>query len=151
MQKVLVVAGLALVVTAIIWVAASGPADKKKKGGDSDDGDFVTTPSGLKYRDDKVGKGKEAKTGDAVAVHYTGTFPDGKKFDSSVDRGQPFTFTLGQGGVIKGWDEGVVGMKEGGKRTLIIPSDLAYGPQGRGSIPPNAELHFVIDLLKVTN
>ncbi|MEK6580736.1 MAG: FKBP-type peptidyl-prolyl cis-trans isomerase, partial [Bdellovibrionota bacterium] len=87
----------------------------------------------------KVGTGTEAKSGKQVKVHYTGWLTDGKKFDSSVDRGQPFQFALGAGMVIKGWDQGVSGMKVGGKRKLTIPSDLAYGPRGAGGlIPPNA-------------
>ena len=99
--------------------------------GDKKDEKVITTKSGHKYIDVKVGDGKEAKAGDSITVHYTGTFKDGKKFDSSVGKA-PFPFTLGKGQVIKGWDEGVAGMKrEGGKRKLIIPSDLAYGPDGR--------------------
>ncbi|HYT87814.1 MAG TPA: FKBP-type peptidyl-prolyl cis-trans isomerase [Gemmataceae bacterium] len=110
----------------------------------------ITTKSGLKYIDEKVGNGKEAKAGHTVEVHYTGWLKDGKKFDSSVDRGKPFSFKLGAGKVIKGWDEGVAGMKEGGKRKLIIPPDLAYGERGAGGvIPPNAELTFDVELLKV--
>lgn len=110
----------------------------------------ITTNSGLKYIDDKVGEGAVAKAGDKVAVHYTGKLKDGTKFDSSVDRGQPFVFPLGEGRVIKGWDEGVAGMKVGGKRKLIIPPALGYGERGAGKvIPPNAELHFDVELLKV--
>jgi FKBP-type peptidyl-prolyl cis-trans isomerase len=112
----------------------------------------VTKPSGLKYIDLKVGTGKEAKAGDTVIVHYTGWLKDGKKFDSSVDRNAPFTFELGGKGrfkVIKGWDEGVAGMKAGGKRKLIIPPNLAYGSASFLAIPANAELHFEIELLEV--
>ena len=111
---------------------------------------MVTTPSGLQYEDTVVGTGPEAKKFDVVEVHYTGTFKDGKKFDSSKDRGQPFSFKLGAGRVIKGWDEGVAGMKVGGKRKLIIPAKLGYGERGSPPvIPPNAELTFEVELLKV--
>jgi FKBP-type peptidyl-prolyl cis-trans isomerase len=103
--------------------------------------------------DSKEGQGDAVKTGDAISVHYTGwLYEDGKrgsKFDSSLDRGQPFIFTVGSG-VIRGWSEGVVGMKPGGKRELIIPSDLAYGARGAGGvIPPNATLDFEIELLQI--
>src|SRR5437762_5734326 len=105
--------------------------------------DETTTPSGLKYKDEVIGTGDSPKQGKKVKVHYTGRLTDGKKFDSSVDRGQPFEFVIGVGQVIKGWDEGVAGMKVGGKRQLIIPSELGYGARGAGSaIPPNAELIF---------
>ena len=104
----------------------------------------------LQIVDTTVGEGKEAILGKVVSVHYTGTLTDGTKFDSSVDRGTPFQFTLGAGQVIQGWDQGVIGMKVGGKRTLTIPSDLAYGPTGRpGTIPPSATLIFDIELLDV--
>lgn len=104
----------------------------------------------LQIKDLKVGKGPAAKDGDTVSVHYTGWLLDGTKFDSSRDRDQPFSFTLGQGGVIKGWDKGVVGMKVGGKRELVIPPDLAYGQRGSPpKIPPNAPLKFDIELLKI--
>src|SRR5213596_1544565 len=110
----------------------------------------VTNASGLKYDDLVLGTGPEAKTGQTVSVHYTGWLTDGKKFDSSKDRGQPFSFPLGAGRVIKGWDEGVAGMKVGGKRKLTIPPGLGYGTRGAGSaIPPNATLIFEIELLKV--
>jgi FKBP-type peptidyl-prolyl cis-trans isomerase len=105
---------------------------------------------GLVKEDLVVGTGAEAKTGQKVSVHYTGWLTDGKKFDSSKDRNSPFGFTLGQGMVIKGWDQGVVGMKVGGKRKLTIPGDLAYGARGFSNlIPPNATLVFEVELLKV--
>lgn len=104
----------------------------------------------LKYEDLKEGTGTEAKKGDEVEVHYTGTLTNGKKFDSSVDRGKPFTFPLGAGKVIKGWDAGIAGMKPGGKRKLTIPPELAYGDRGfPGVIPPGSTLIFEVELLKV--
>jgi peptidylprolyl isomerase len=110
----------------------------------------VTTDSGLKYVDQTVGEGASPSKGKKVTVHYTGTLTDGKKFDSSRDRGQPFQFVIGVGQVIKGWDEGVMSMKVGGRRKLIIPSALGYGARGAGGvIPPNAELHFDVELLGV--
>lgn len=113
----------------------------------------------LVKKDTKVGEGRPAEAGKAVSVHYTGWLYDpgapdqrGKKFDSSLDRGLPFGFILGGGKVIKGWEEGVVGMREGGKRTLVIPSSLGYGERGAGgAIPPNATLVFDVELLKVLN
>src|SRR6202035_12714 len=116
----------------------------KDKATDSKDEKVVKTDSGLEYVDRKVGDGDEAKSGKRVTVHYTGTLKsNGKKFDSSVDRNEPFTFKLGVGEVIKGWDEGVAGMKVGGKRKLIIPSKLGYGSRGAGKdIPPDADLVF---------
>lgn len=111
---------------------------------------MITTPSGLQYQDLVVGDGAQAAAGDQVSVHYTGWLEDGTKFDSSLDRNQPFDFNLGQGMVIPGWDEGVAGMREGGKRKLVIPPDLAYGPSGfPPTIPPNATLTFEVELLKV--
>jgi FKBP-type peptidyl-prolyl cis-trans isomerase len=112
-------------------------------------------PSGLIYTETEIGTGAEATSGKSVSVHYTGWLQEpggqkGKKFDSSVDRGSPFSFRLGAGQVIKGWDEGVAGMKVGGKRTLIIPSELGYGARGAGGvIPPNATLIFDVELLGV--
>ena len=107
------------------------------------------TASGVSYWDIKVGTGAVATKGQTVTVHYTGWLTNGKKFDSSVDRGEPFEFRLGAGEVIKGWDEGVAGMKVGGKRQLKIPPELGYGPQGTpgGPIPPNATLIFDVELL----
>lgn len=104
----------------------------------------------LKIEDIEVGTGKECKSGDTVVMHYTGTFDDGEKFDSSVDRGLPFETKIGVGRVIKGWDQGVPGMKVGGKRKLYIPYTLAYGEQGAGnSIPPLADLIFDVELLDI--
>lgn len=111
----------------------------------------ITTKSGLKYVDLKVGKGPSPKNGQDVTVHYVGTLMNGTKFDSSRDKGMPFTFTIGRGDVIKGWDEGVLTMKVGGKRTLIVPPSLGYGANGTpgGPIPPNATLNFEVELLSV--
>jgi FKBP-type peptidyl-prolyl cis-trans isomerase FkpA len=110
----------------------------------------TTTASGLKYEDVKVGTGETATAGKTVSVHYTGWLTDGKKFDSSKDRGKPFEFPLGGGRVIKGWDEGVQGMKVGGVRKLTIPASLGYGSRGAGGvIPPDATLVFEVELLGV--
>ncbi|MBU6452906.1 MAG: FKBP-type peptidyl-prolyl cis-trans isomerase [Cyanobacteria bacterium REEB67] len=107
-----------------------------------------TSTSGLQYEDLKVGTGDSPKAGQTCVMHYTGWLTDGSKFDSSVDRGQPFEFSIGRGQVIKGWDEGVMSMKVGGKRKLTIPPDLGYGARGAGGvIPPNATLVFEVELL----
>ena len=136
---------LGLMVLAVLITACSQTTPPPSGGGNG-----VTTPSGLKYVDDVVGSGAEARAGQTAVVHYTGWLMDGKKFDSSKDRGQPFAFPLGGGRVIKGWDEGVAGMKVGGKRTLTIPANLGYGAAGAGGvIPPNATLRFEVELLEV--
>lgn len=110
----------------------------------------TASPSaGLKVEDIKAGTGREVKSGDTVVINYLGTLTDGTKFDSSYDRGEPFTTQIGVGQVIKGWDEGVVGMKVGGKRKLTIPPDLAYGDRAIGSIPPNSTLVFEVELLDI--
>ncbi|AHB77492.1 MULTISPECIES: FKBP-type peptidyl-prolyl cis-trans isomerase [Pandoraea] len=110
----------------------------------------ITISSGLEYDDLQVGEGAEAVAGKTVSVHYTGWLTDGTKFDSSKDRNQPFDFVLGGGMVIRGWDEGVQGMKVGGKRKLVIPPQLGYGARGAGGvIPPNATLVFEVELLDV--
>jgi FKBP-type peptidyl-prolyl cis-trans isomerase FkpA len=107
-------------------------------------------PDGLQYTDEQVGTGAEATTGKTAVVHYTGWLMDGTKFDSSLDRNQPFSFPLGAGQVIKCWDEGVAGMRVGGKRILIVPPQLGYGARGAGNvIPPNATLKFEVQLLDV--
>ncbi len=110
----------------------------------------VLSPSGeLKIEDLTIGEGEEIKSGDTVTVHYSGTLEDGTKFDSSYDRKEPFQTQIGVGKVIKGWDEGIVGMKVGGKRKLTIPPDLGYGANATGPIPPNSTLIFEVELLNV--
>src|SRR5437899_2499657 len=120
------------------------------------DSSLTTTASGLQYKDLEVGTGPTAKKDDLVEVHYTGTFRDGRVFDSSYDGNYPFQFQIGRSGVIQGWHEGVQGMKVGGKRKLVIPSKLAYGEQGSQkrpgepqAIPPNTDLTFEIELLGI--
>ncbi len=133
------------VMAALLAVPAFAAQEAKK-----DSGKTVITASGLKYVDVVVGKGAAPAKGKMVKVHYTGTLENGKKFDSSVDRKEPFSFTIGVGQVIPGWDEGVMSMKVGGKRKLIIPSKLGYGVRGAGGvIPPNATLLFDVELLDV--
>jgi peptidylprolyl isomerase len=143
-------AALALV-TALAGAAAAGtPATATAE----TPGKTITTPSGLQITDSKIGTGATPQPGQTAVVHYTGWLYEngakGKKFDSSLDRGQPFEFPIGQHRVISGWDEGVATMKVGGKRTLIIPPQLGYGARGAGGvIPPNATLIFDVELLDV--
>jgi peptidylprolyl isomerase len=133
---------VALIVLVVFFAAPAFAAQEEKK--------TVTTASGLKYVDVVIGKGASPTVGKQVKVHYTGTLENGKKFDSSVDRKEPFSFVIGVGQVIPGWDEGVMSMKVGGKRKLIIPPNLGYGAQGAGGvIPPNATLLFDVELLDV--
>lgn len=109
----------------------------------------MQNPTELKIEDIKVGSGAAVKNGDTVEVNYLGTLLDGTKFDSSYDRNQTFSFSIGAGEVIAGWDQGLIDMKTGGKRKLYIPSDLAYGPQGNGPIPPNTPLYFEVELVSI--
>jgi peptidylprolyl isomerase len=139
-----------------ILVVAAGCGGASKSGAPSTsnpakvNGPATTTPSGLQYWDNVVGSGATAAPGNTVKVHYTGFLTTGEKFDSSRDRGEPFSFSLGAGEVIKGWDEGVAGMKVGGQRQLRIPPNLGYGAAGAGgAIPPNATLVFDVELLEV--
>jgi len=140
---------LACAAVALAIIGAFTPAGRLNAA----DNQVIEMPDGLKYIDTKTGDGATARSGNKVSVHYTGWLSDngakGKKFDSSVDRGQPFQFTLGAKQVIAGWDEGVAGMKVGGKRTLTIPPELGYGARGfAGAIPPNATLIFDVELLQ---
>lgn len=137
-------------VTALILAFAALPTPASAQA----EGSTVTTPSGLQITDTKVGTGAQPQKGQTCVMHYTGWLYEngtkGKKFDSSVDRGMPFEFAIGQGEVIDGWDEGVATMKAGGKRTLVIPPALGYGERGAGGIiPPNATLMFDVELLEV--
>jgi FKBP-type peptidyl-prolyl cis-trans isomerase FkpA len=142
---------LAGAAVALAILAVSMPVGRS----DAADNQVTEMPDGLKYTDTKIGDGATARAGNKVSVNYTGWLYNngtkGAKFDSSLDRGQPFQFTLGAHEVIAGWDEGVAGMKVGGKRTLIIPPELGYGARGAGggTIPPNATLMFDVDLLQV--
>jgi FKBP-type peptidyl-prolyl cis-trans isomerase len=131
--------------------ATSEPADKAPVAtSGATEGQERTLPGGLKVTDIKVGSGPMAESGNTVAVHYTGWLMDGTKFDSSLDRGSPFSFKLGAGQVIRGWDQGVSGMKVGGKRKLTIPSTMGYGAQGYPPvIPPDATLQFDVELMDV--
>ena len=140
-----------LIILLAVFAMNSGQAQTGNSAPTKVAGNPTKKPSGLEYWDIKVGTGDAAVAGKPVRVHYTGWLTDGKKFDSSLDRGQPFVFPLGAGQVIKGWDEGVAGMKVGGKRQLRIPPELGYGARGAGGvIPPNATLIFDVELLGVT-
>ncbi len=145
-RQLVLLSSLVFLSTSFGQIASAGPQEGKGSRKMSQ----VTTPSGLAYVDEVVGNGPSPQQGQTVVVHYTGWLTNGQKFDSSLDRGQPFEFVIGTGQVIRGWDEGVSSMKVGGKRKLTIPPDLAYGPRGAGGvIPPNAELIFEVQLLGV--
>jgi len=144
MTKAIVILIIAAIAVGVVLVAVLSGGGGSKPGGE------VTTASGLKYVDELVGSGASPKPGQNVTVHYTGTLVDGTKFESSRDRNQPYTFQIGAGRVIKGWDEGIMTMKVGGKRRLIIPANLGYGAIGQlPKIPPNATLIFEIELMGV--
>jgi FKBP-type peptidyl-prolyl cis-trans isomerase len=153
MTKYVVAIAVILALTAVFVVgqsAAKKTAPANTNAPTKVTGDGMKTPSGLAYWDIRVGTGEVAKEGSHVRVHYTGWLTNGKKFDSSVDAGKPFDFTIGNGEVIKGWEEGITGMRVGGKRQLRIPPDLAYGAEGSPpDIPPNATLIFDVQLLGV--
>jgi FKBP-type peptidyl-prolyl cis-trans isomerase len=134
----------AVAIAAVLFIALGSGGSGSSRAGE------VTTPSGLRYIDEVIGTGDNPKPGQNVTVHYTGTLENGTKFDSSVDRGQPYTFPIGTGVVVKGWDDGIMTMKVGGKRRLIIPANLGYGAAGRPpKIPPNSTLLFEIELLGI--
>jgi len=142
-QTVAVIAIAALAVAGVLFAGLF-----ILRGGGSSGGE-VTTASGLKYVDEVIGSGASPKTGQSVTVNYTGTLENGTKFDSSFDQGKPFTFRIGRDPVIQGWEEGLMSMKVGGKRRLIVPPQLGYGSEGRPGIPPNATLIFEVELLGV--
>ncbi|HLK07281.1 MAG TPA: FKBP-type peptidyl-prolyl cis-trans isomerase [Candidatus Angelobacter sp.] len=151
MQRATLILLLTLSIVMLAQTKKPAKTDAAKKDGPTVvTGKPTTTPSGLEYWDIKKGAGKLAEKGKKVSVHYTGWLTDGKEFDSSRDRGEPIDFNLGTGQVIKGWDEGIAGMKVGGKRQLKIPPALGYGARGFGStIPPNATLVFDVELIDV--
>jgi FKBP-type peptidyl-prolyl cis-trans isomerase len=150
-QRIFVIAVLIIIAAAGIIIFSTNKGQNNKETNNQNQMKNEILADGLQIIDEVVGTGAEAKNGDTVSVNYVGTLTDGKKFDSSYDRNQSFSFVLGAGKVIKGWDEGVAGMRVGGKRKLVIPPALAYGSQdiGNGLIPPNSTLVFEVELLEV--
>ena len=147
-QYIAVFAGIALV--AFLLYGNSFMSLFNTQPAESTEGPELVLPeTGVETEDEVIGTGLEAKVGDTVTVHYVGTLTNGQVFDSSLDRGTPFTFILGSGQVIRGWDEGLVGLKEGGRRVLLIAPDYGYGANGAGPIPPNSSLIFRVELVKV--
>jgi len=136
--------------TAPLSIAQLPVPDSTSLDATSEPTDVITTDSGLQYVDIQEGTGATPQSGQTVTVHYTGTLQDGTKFDSSRDRDRPFSFRLGAGQVIRGWDEGISTMKVGGRRQLIIPPELGYGSRGVGPIPPNSTLLFDVELLRIS-
>jgi peptidylprolyl isomerase len=149
MKGILMCCAVALLVLGLAAQDSKSAAKKQDSKEEAKPPKVITTASGLKYQDLVEGTGESPKDGDTVLVHYSGWLLSLKKFDSSVDRGQPFPFHLGRGEVIKGWDEGVATMKVGGKRKLVIPPDLGYGARANGMIPANATLVFEVELLEI--
>ncbi len=140
---------IAVVILIVVFIFSGSKQTSSNESMNGQNEETRTTQDGLRITDEVVGTGAEAAVGKVVTVHYTGTFTNGTKFDSSVDRGMPFSFLLGAGQVIKGWDEGVQGMKVGGKRKLVIPPSLGYGSINRGPIPANSTLVFEVELLDI--
>jgi len=152
--KILLIIIAVVVVALVIFIFwGSAGQDKSRKADNTNQEqskmETIILPGGLQIMDEVLGSGDQAAVGNTVVVNYVGTLTDGKKFDSSYDRGQPFSFRLGTGQVIMGWDQGILGMKVGGKRKLIIPPSLGYGSQSVGSIPANSTLIFEVELLGV--
>lgn len=143
-QRLIVIVSILVIIGAIVALFLIN-ANRNNQA----EGEVITTASGLQYQDLTVGTGQEAKTGDTITVHYVGTLEDGTVFDSSRDRNEPYQLTLGAGNVIAGWEEGLVGMRVGGTRKLIIPPELGYGDQAVGDIPANSTLIFEVELLSI--
>ena len=157
MKTILMVVVVLLFAALVVWGVRTGMQNKESVpaleepdlGDETGEGEKITTPEGLTYRDLRAGTGETAEKGDIATVHYVGALENGKVFDASTARGEPFQFRIGAGEVIKGWDLGVSGMKEGGIRELVIPPNLGYGSEARGPIPAGSTLLFTVELLSV--